>query len=150
MDNQYYEMPKWSTWEIETWRKKDSADFEMYRQFKWATLNTDELEYISRDKDFDESLFKLFPTCPKETGFYICIFCSIDSGCDIYNFPSCEDEEILKEYEKLVKEEDWLDVLEDMEYEQEESATYFQLKRTGDFSFDITKDFEKYFEENAK
>ncbi len=57
---------------------------------------------------------------------------------------------ILKEYEKLVKEEDWLDVLEDMGYEQEESATYFQLKRTGDFSFDITKDFEKYFEENAK
>lgn len=96
MDNQYYEMPKWSTWEIETWRRKNSADFEIYSQFKWATINTDELEYIIRDKYFDESLFKLFPTCPKETGFYTCIFCSIYSANDIYHFPSCEDEEILK------------------------------------------------------
>ena len=60
------------------------------------------------------------------------------------------DEEILKEYEKLVKEEDWLDVLEDMGYGHEENEIFFQLKREGDYKFDITKDFEKYFEENAK
>jgi len=151
MDNQYYEMPKWSTWEIETWVKENSPVFKMYRQFKWATLDLDEVEYLDRDKDFDESLFKLFPTCPKEIGFYT-TGCSgaITEGMDIYHFPSCEDEEILKEYEKLVKEEDWLDVLEDMGYRQEENEIFFQLKREGDYKFDITKDFEKYFEENAK
>jgi len=58
--------------------------------------------------------------------------------------------EILKEYEKLVKEEDWLDVLEDMGYRQEENEIFFQLKREGDYKFDITKDFEKYIEGNAK
>jgi hypothetical protein len=65
-------------------------------------------------------------------------------------FPSCEDEKILKEYEELVKEQDWLDVLENMGYSQEENEIFFQLKREGDYKFDITKDFEKYFEENAK
>ena len=63
MDDQYYEMPKWSTWEIETWISKgNNPIFQMYRQFKWATLDLDEVKYLDRDKDFDEFLFKLFPT----------------------------------------------------------------------------------------
>jgi len=66
------------------------------------------------------------------------------------DFSTDDSFKILKEYEKLVKEEDWLDVLEDMGYRQEENEIFFQLKREGDYKFDITKDFDKYIKENAK
>jgi len=145
MDNQYYEMPKWSTWEIETWVRENNPIFQMYRQFKWATLDLDEVKYLDRDKDFDESLFKLFPTCPKEIGFYSTGCCgAITEGWDIHNFPSCEDKEILKEYEELVKEQYWLDALENMGYRQEENEIFFQLKKEGDYKFDIAKDFKEF------
>jgi len=37
-----------------------------------------------------------------------------------------------------------------MGYSQEENEIFFQLKREGDYKFDITKDFDKYIKENAK
>ena len=117
-------------------QKETTRYFKCTDNFKWATLDLDEVKYLDRDKDFDESLFKLFPTCPKEIGFYSTGCCgAIIEGWDIHNFPSCEDKEILKEYEELAKEQYWLDALEDMGIQARgERNIFFQLKKRRRFT----------------
>jgi hypothetical protein len=144
MDNQHYEMPKWSVFIVESYGN-GSAIFECKR----ATVNLYDLEDLWQD---GQTFGECTPEENKQFGggqWYSIFGFFLDgweTGSRTLTFQDKETEKRFYEIEKetdLDPDEIFAQMGGDMETE-----LFFRLKRKDErYDWDITKDFEKYFEE---
>jgi len=152
MDNQHYEMPKWSVFIKEEFDEGNCAYFEL----KWATINLYEFEscleedYCSLKKADAETNEKLGGEQWYAMYGGFCLD-GWETGSRTLEFSSKEIEDQYKKIENEYEELDPDEIFDEMGIDAVNTTLYFKFKRDDpNFQFDITKDFEKYFEENAK